>query len=156
MTACLFRLFGAALAVAAPTLAAAQSVTASSPEKLAEIVRAEGYRATVGKDSVGDPMITVGVEGMDTTILFFGCTAGKECQSVVFRAGFDLPNGLAPERVNAWNRENLVGGAWLDDENDPFLDYFVTLTGGVSRENFADALDWWAVAVRGFKEHIDF
>jgi hypothetical protein len=101
-------------------------------------------------------MIVAGIEGVDTTILFFGCEGGQECDAVVFRVGFDLPDGATPEAMNTWNRDNLVGSAWLDDERDPFLDYFVTLTGGVSRENFLDAVDWWAVALRDFKAHVGF
>ncbi len=49
---------------------------------------AQGYgTAELSKDSVGDPMISGRMAGINYVIFFYGCNdAGKECSSLQFRA----------------------------------------------------------------------
>lgn len=135
-----------------PAVAAAQLVDATDPRQVAALVQEGGYRATLTTDNTGDPMIESALDGTEFVIQFFGCTANTDCRYIVFRAGF-LGGGTL-ERMNAWNGDQLVGTAYLDGDGDPAIDYFVTLEGGVSRENLLDAIDWWQVALTKFKQHI--
>lgn len=146
------RLALAAALAAMPSLAAAQLVDATSPGRIAEFLQEAGYRATLSKDSAGDPMIKSALEGSDFIVQFFGCTENRNCKYLVFRVIF--PGGGTLEEMNGWNVEELVGTAYLDEDGDPGLDYFVSLDGGVSRENLLDVIDWWRVAMTKFKQHI--
>lgn len=143
-----------AAAWAAP--AQAQVVDATEPDRLVEIIQALGYRAQLTTDEMGDPMINSSAAGTDFTILFFGCTDNTACRLLLFRVGYDLPEGTTLEAVNAWNTNEVVGRAYLDDENDPWLEMAVNMDGGVSRANFEDTFDWWDVTVAKFQQQIGF
>ncbi len=136
--------------------AAGQNVGADDPEALAEIIRDMGYKAAVDVDDLGDPMIRSSVNGSDVYVLFYGCEDGEDCKTLLFRVGYDLENGTTLDVVNAWNKDKLYSRAYLDDEQDPWLEMAVNLFGGVSRENFADTFDWWDVMVGEFEDYIDF
>lgn len=143
---------GAACAAPAP----AQVVDATEPDRLVEIIQALGYRAQLTTDEVGDPMISSSVSGTDFTIFFYGCEDNAACKLLLFRVGYDLPEGTTLEVVNAWNKNEVVGRAHLDEENDPWLEMVVNMDGGVSRANFEDTFDWWEVTVAKFEQHIEF
>jgi len=146
----------AAIAALAGAPASAQSVSAADPESIAAALRDLGWRATHAVDAEGDPMVQSTIEGIEYSIFFYGCSGGRNCSSLLFSAGFDLDNGSTLASMNDWNSGRLVGAAYLDDENDPFLQMFVTTVGGLNHENFGDVVDWWRVGVRDFKEHIGF
>lgn len=148
--------FAAVLLAAATSAAAAETVDATDPQRLASIIRDLGYRAMLTTDNTGDPMITTSVGGTDVSILFFGCVANADCKTLLFKVGYDLAGGTTLEAVNVWNTENLYGRAYLDDENDPWIEMPVNLFAGVTRENFEDTFDWWEVVVGEFEDHIGF
>jgi hypothetical protein len=131
-------------------------VDATDAEGLASLIRGLGYRATVEKDGVGDPMIMSSAGGTDFAIYFYGCTDGADCKWLLFKVGYDLDDGTTGESINAWNAETIFGRAYLDDEADPWLEMSVNMDGGVSRANFEDSFDWWEVILSGFEDHIDF
>ena len=115
-----------------------------------------GYKADLGTDSVGDPLLTSAADGAEFQIFFFECDTSvpKECGSLMFRAGYDLPNGIALETVNAWNVESRLGRAWVDEDGDPFLEMNVNVMHGVTPENLRDTIDWWIVSLTAFHERI--
>ena len=145
---------GLAVACCAGWPSAAQTISAADPAGVADALRDLGYRASVETDGQGNPMIRSALEGVDYEIYFYGCTGNEDCRYLNFTVGFDLPDGIAMSRVNEWNRDKLAGAAFVDDDNDPYLQYFVTTEGGLSRQNFADVVDWWRVAVAEFTDHI--
>ena len=131
-------------------------IVASDPQGVVAAMQALGYTATLGTDGAGDPTITGDVEGTPFNVYFYGCQNNANCLWLIFSTGFDLPNGSTLDAMNQWNQNNLVGQAYLDAEQDPFLNYFVTTTGGLTQENFADVVDWWKVAVGNFQTEIGF
>jgi hypothetical protein len=139
----------AALALAAP-LAAAQTIDASDPRPIVKAVQDAGYRATLGKDGGGDPMIESALDGTEFVIQFFGCKDNRACKYIVFRASFDVE--LPFEAINEWNADQLVGTLYGKADGRVGMDYFVTLDGGVSRANLLDAIDWWRLAVTEFNK----
>ena len=146
----------AALLLSAGAGVAESVVDATEPKNLVDVIQDLGYRARLETDSVGDPKISTSVSGTDTTILFFGCTDNRDCSLLLFKVGYDLKDGTTLAAVNRWNAEKLFGRAYLDDEDDPWLEMPVNLLGGVSRANFEDTFDWWEVIVGEFEDHIDF
>jgi len=134
----------------------AETVDATDPARLAQVIQELGYRALLDTDNVGDPLITSSVAGTEFSIFFYRCNDNTNCKVVLFKVGYDLSDGTTAEVINAWNEANLFGRAYLDDENDPWLEMPVNLDGGVSRANFEDSFDWWEVVVSKFQDHIDF
>ncbi len=151
---CLFT--AAALLAVVSAAQAEQNVDATDADVLASIIRDLGYRASVTLDSVGDPLIESSVGGTDVSIFFYGCEKGRQCKSLLFKVGYDLIEGTTLDVVNDWNETNLFGRAYLDDENDPWIEMSVNMMGGVSRTNFEDTFDWWDLVVGQFEDHIDF
>jgi hypothetical protein len=144
----------ALLCAAAP--ASAQTISAADPKGVAAAMQAAGYRAQLTTDGVGDPKIESSAEGVNYSLYFYGCSGGAGCTSLLFQAGFDLQDGASMDMMNVWNKDRLIGAAWLDHEDDPFIEHFVTTVGGLTPENFAEVLRLWSVAIADFKAHIDF
>lgn len=121
--------------------------------EVADVLQERGYRAEIGKDSAGDPIITSGAGGVTFRIYFYGCT-NERCTSIQFAAGFDLDAGMSLERVNEWNRRHRFGRAYLDEENDPYVEMDVDVELGFSTESLASNLDTWASVLPAFRSFI--
>ena len=135
----------------------AQSVNASDPDGLMAALQDLGYKATMDSSDDGDPLIRSMADGTNFRIWFYGCDdANSNCTGLNFSAGFDLEKGTTLEKMNAWNNQQLLGYATLDDENDPFLNHFVVTTGGISAEAFQSIIARWDRAIADFKKEIDF
>lgn len=135
---------------------AALAVDARDPASVVGALQDLGYRAQLTTDNAGDPKILSTIDATSYEIYFYSCTENQDCRSLLFSAGFDLEDGVTYSLINEWNRLNLVGKAFVDDENDPFLEHFVTTEGGLSETNFEDVIAWWRVAIRDFKQEIDW
>lgn len=132
-------------------------IDATDPERIADTIRELGYRARLEASDDASASIFSSVGGTEFVIQFLGCDDDNEnCGVLLFKAGFDLDEGTTLEKVEEFNEMTLIGRAWLDDENDPWLEYSVNLFGGVTQTNFADTFDWWEVIVAEFENHIGF
>ena len=131
------------------------NITAADPAALAESMKGAGYRADLTADGRGNPLIEFGSSGTKSLVYFFGCTEGKACTTVQMRVGFDLPDGTTFEVMNAWNRDKRFAKAYVDAENDPYLEMDINLDfGGISPGTFRDNLEVWDRLVNDFKTHI--
>lgn len=149
-------MLAAAVAIA-PLGASAQAlVDASDADIIAALIQGEGYRALVGTDGVGDPMISSSANGYDFDVFFYGCTDGENCRDVQFSVTFDLEDGMSLTRAQDFNLEKRWAKVYLDEESDPRLEMDVNMYGGVSATNFNDTLDWWVIIMNEFIEFIDF
>ncbi len=131
-------------------------VDASAPQAIANLMQQAGYRAVLTTDNVGDPKIESSAAGADYSIYFYGCENGQNCLSVQFTSGYDLPNGASLGLINDWNGTKRFAFAYLDNENDPFLNYDVNLYAGVSEQNFLETLSLWDTILADFHSHIDW
>ena len=151
-----FRIAALAAAASACTLpAAAQIINARDPERVAEILRKEGFQAKVDPAKEGeDPIITSSAAGSTFGIYFYNCEAGKNCQSVQFYAGFKKPK-MDLARINTWNREKRFGRAYIDGDGDAAIEMDVNIEpGGIPRELFVDTLDIWSQLVGEFRTSV--
>src|SRR5262245_16674582 len=131
-------------------------LTAENPGEIISIIQDLGFQAKLDKDAVGDPMIRSSAGGVDFSIQFYGCTKNKRCDSLHFIAGYDLDDGTTLEAVEQWNEEQRYASAYLDDENDPFLQLDLNMAGGISRENFESTFSLWQTLKGQFEDHIGF
>ena len=84
---------GLAVCLGAALPAAAQTVNASDPASMTQVLQGFGYRAELGKDNGGDPKISSSSGGANFSIFFYGCTDGTNCDAISFSAAFDLDPG---------------------------------------------------------------
>ncbi len=135
----------------------AETVSAAQPETIVAAVQEFGYKAVLETGADGDPKIRSFMDGIPVVLDFYGChDGGKACDAILFFAGFDLLQGTSLAVVNSWNESKLVGRAYLDEENDPYLDFFVVTGEALQKEAFKGAFDRWVTALDAFSDHIDF
>jgi hypothetical protein len=152
----MLRLATAALiALGAALPVAAQSVSAYYPESIVDALRDAGYKAVLTTDDVGDPRIDSASSGVSYSIWFYGCDeTNARCTDVEFRAGFDLTEPLDPSIINQWNREELIGSAYLDEDGDPFIRHHFVSFDGFPRASFETFLDTWERVLAYFTARI--
>lgn len=140
--------------VGSTLMAPTDLVDATNAPRVAEVIQSMGYRAQMDTDGVGDPMIQSSATGSRFVIYFYGCTDNKDCKAIQFAAGFALEDGIAPELINSWNKDNRYGKAYIDAENDPIIEMDVNLEGGVSTSNMKRQMSLWEITLGEFKAHI--
>lgn len=122
-------------------------------EEVTKWLQSEGYRAEIVTDD-GDAYIKSATQGVNFILLLEDCTPSKTCKSVDFSSGFDLKDGITLDRANEWNSTKRWGSAYLDKENDPYLEMNVSLAPGSSFEALEDSLDTWNMMIVEFKTFI--
>jgi len=149
-------ILAAAIALA-PLGASAQSlVDATDVDIISALIQEEGYRAVVGTDGVGDPMITSSANGFEFDVYFYGCEDGENCRDIQFSAVFDMEDGMSLTSAQDFNLEKRWAKVYLDEESDPRLEMDVNMYGGVSATNFNDTLDWWVIIMQEFMDYIEY
>lgn len=134
----------------------ANTIDAARPDSIVNALQELGFQAKLETDSQGDPLIRSRMEGIRTSIYFYGCTDNKDCQDLLFSTGFNLTDGTTASRMNEWNETKLVGKAYIDDESDPWLEFYVGGVTGMTQESFERNVDQFGNALSGFKDHIDW
>ena len=141
--------------VAAP--ASAQLVKPQDPQSLVRTMLNGGYKAVLGVDKVGDPMITSEAGGTTFQIFFYNCTNHKECATVQFHSGYDLAQAPTLDLINEWNATQRFGRAYLDKEHDPILEMDVDLDdGGISPALFIDNIEFWTSVLGKYESYIGY
>jgi hypothetical protein len=146
-------LFRAALA--AILLACAPAAAKPIPDggvtarEVADVLQAEGYKAEIGVDGVGDPKITSAAEGKTFIVLFYGCKEGR-CVAYQMHAGFDVATSPGLAKINEWNRKNRFGRAFLDTEDDPIVEMDVDTEKGFTTEAISNNLATWLAVLSNF------
>lgn len=120
----------------------------SGPEVVA-ILQAQGYRAKLGVDEEGDPKIETGMNGVNATVFFYDCDEGR-CGALQFRCGVDLEQGSSLEVVNRFNRKYRYANAWLDDEQDPFLEFDFEVLHTRHAEHVGSQIELWVDLLDSF------
>jgi hypothetical protein len=138
------------------TTAAQTIVSAENPRELAGMIQELGFQAKLSKDDVGDPVIRSSSGGVEFNIYFYDCTRNQHCKSLHFSAGYDLPDGTTLETVQRWNADKRFASAYLDHENDPFLQMDVNTEGGITEKNFERWFGLWQALKGEFEAFIDF
>lgn len=144
-----------------PLVAIAQSrpEVPADPWEVIHIARESGP-AQVGRDKLRDPVITAASDGVEYDISFYGCSLGRDCETILFRA--KLLNreweGEHPEvaMIDDWNAEKLFGRAILSDSGHAILEHPVAMGPGMSRDAMRASFKAWLNALGEFADHVDF
>ena len=97
---------------------------------------------------------TVEFEGQTFTIDGYHCNAIKQCTEFLFFIGFDLPNGISLTKINEWNATAIVGRAYIDDEQDPWLDHIISVSDNNDDSAFREGFELWIAGLTRFNEFI--
>lgn len=109
--------------------------------------------AELAVDGAGAPYVLGEMDGVRYRLDFIDCETGQACRDVIFTALYAEAQPSL-DVINAWNRENRYGVAYLDADGAAWLKMTVNLHGGVSEENWADTVDWWRIAAYDFGDLI--
>ena len=130
--------------------ASAQSVNASNPGTVAAALQSLGHTTEVTVDSYGDPMIYGSIDTNNYQILFYGCTDNVNCMDLQFRADFDTDYTPSGRKLADYNRDRMVGKAYINTADGTTLEHSVIGVDGMSRvnfkrttEKFLDAMDYF-------------
>ncbi len=113
-----------------------------------------GFKAELIKDDGGDPLINSAAEGHVFKIYFYDCSEAKRCKALQFSAGFDMKAGLTLEKANEWNRKNRYLKAYLDDDQDPYVQYDVNVNAGRTVSGLDDDFGVWTGMLGDFTKFI--
>lgn len=140
------------MGIAAP--ASAQNVSAKNPASIAEVIKGKGFTTEITKDDGGDPMIKADGNGVKFIVLFYGCTANKDCTTISFYAGWSGSKADA-NKINEWNSGQRFGRAYIDKEGDPAIEMDVDLDdGGMSKLLFEDNVEFWMSVMSAYSKFI--
>ena len=119
--------------------------TSMTGPQLTAILQAKGYQAKLDADSVGDPVIFSGTEGVHYQIWFSGCDKSpvRSCKLIEFWSEFKNDKNYAPADANRCNSQFMFGRVHTADTS-------IYVTWGVPISNADDeyiqaAFDEWSV-----------
>ncbi len=120
-------------------------------QALAEI---EAYGLSGQVTDSSESTAAIEFEGATFAVDGYHCNSNKQCTEFLFYIGFDLPNGLSLDKVNEWNSTAIVGRAYLDDEQDPWLDHIISVNDSNDDSAFREGLELWIAGLNNFNEFI--
>lgn len=139
-----------------PAASAGGVFTSVSGGEVQTILQNAGYRAELGVDNVGDPMISSSAGGLGYTLYFYECSGEKRCDSLVFWAGFAMDDKPSLDTINQWNQTKRFSRAYLDEEGDPILEMDLLVDGGITEAAFVETLNLWDQSLPLFAQHVGF
>ena len=156
ISTCLTALLAALILVSGP--ARSEPVRLVPPDAWEVIHTARAFGpAEVGQDAMKDPLITGTIDGLAYEIAFYGCWLGRKCESVLFHAQLARKDWKPQAKLlKEWNREKLVGRAWIDDKTTAVLDHAVAMGPGLPEETLKLVFASWRTALAEYAEHLDF
>lgn len=123
-------------------------------EEMVRFLQNKGFKAEV-KTGTSGRYIASAASGVNFDVYFYDCR-GSRCASVQFSAGFDLTNGTTLSVVNNWNREKRYLKAYMDSENDPYVQYDANTSPARTWEGLADDFGVWTSTLPMFTRHINW
>ena len=88
--------------------------------------------------------------GVEFELEGYYCSVGDRCTEYLFSIGFDLPNGFPLTKINEWNAQQLAGRAFLDDEDDPWIDHVISVGEDDDASALIEGLRLWIGAIVDF------
>lgn len=132
-------------------------IRAQDPQSLVTALTAAGMEASLGNDTLGDPLISASTHGTNFSIYFYDCTNNAECRSFQFSSGYKLDKKFKVQDVNAWNIGMRWGRAYLKEKDTVFVELDVdSADSGITGSLFTDLLDRWVQTLQAFEGHIGY
>ena len=139
-----------------PMTEAPRLLDAGEPARIADLIRAAGYRAVLDTTDRGNPVIDSSAEGANFSIYLTECENGADCWAVHYVSSFTLTKDADLAVLNDWNTRRTIGQAGLLDARTVQIAQYQTLRHGVSEANFLYMFDQWRIALRDYMVQIGF
>lgn len=95
---------------------------------------------------VGTDRYTFRVDGTRLVLINKGTT-------MQIAAGWTT-EGVSLSTINSWNRDKRFAKAYLDKDDDPWLESDIELNGGVTESNVKEWLKTYVALMKMFKKHL--
>ena len=148
--------FGLMSAVTAP-LSAAEYIGTIEPNNILKMLTDNGYEdAYVADTDYEDlPILNFTLADSKAVIYFYECgKTGKACEYLQLYVGWAMDERPSYKVINDFNAEERFSQAYIDDENDPVIEQWITLEGGVSDVNFINTVATFGETVEKFEDII--
>lgn len=134
--------------------AESELLDAADPAEIAALLASEGFEAVLSKQDTGAVQIKSSAAGESFWLYFEACEADYTgCEVITLSTGFDFDTPQTEAVFGDWNRQK-ISKAYLDEEGDPYVEFSINMLHGVSRENFVDTLNWFAMEMAAFMDQI--
>lgn len=159
------RLFGAALftlgtmGITAAPASAAEYIGTIEPNDIVEMLRDNGYEDVHIADTDYEdlPILNFKLADSNAVIYFYECgKTGKACEFLQLYVGWSMDNRPSYKAINDFNAGERFSQAYIDDENDPVIEQWVTLEGGISDVNFINTVATFGEVVDKFEDLIEW
>lgn len=133
---------------------AGELIDASDPAAVAALLAGHGFEAILSKQETGAVQIKSSAAGESFWLYFQACDEDfTGCEVITLSTGFDFETPQTEDIFADWNRQK-ISKAYLDEEGDPYVEFSINMLHGVSRENFIDTLNWFAMEMAAFMDQI--
>lgn len=145
-------LLALSLGVVSNTVAAQSPIlTRISADEMMALLAEEGFmNVEVAGQQDDTQFLQVTLAGEKWQLIMYNCN-NQGCTNLQFHIAYSFENGLDGKVTNKWNKERRFGAAYIDDENDPHLEFDFDLEGGVSKGAIREAIKTWGLLVSSFK-----
>ena len=159
------RLIGAALLIlgtmgsAAAPASAAEYLGTIEPNDIIEMLRDNGYEDVRIADTDYEdlPILNFKLADSNAVVYFYECgKTGKACEFLQLDVGWSMDNRPSYKAINDFNAGERFSQAYIDDENDPVIEQWVTLEGGISDVNFINTVATFGEVVDRFEDLIEW
>lgn len=147
-------LLGIGVSMAAHAQAGPKMVVGDA-NQIADLMAEFGLKTERSLADDGTPLLESEIDGYTFQVHFYGCNSDHICDAIQFSSGFAEDHAVEYELMDRWNREYRFGRAYLDSEDDPWIEMDINLEGdGVSATNFKESLAYWQSILGTFTTHI--
>jgi len=112
-----------------------------------------GYKAQLYPLKNGGNAVASASDGYTWKIYMYDCK-GDRCGSMQFSMGLSTKGAFNAAKMNQWSKDNRWARAYVDDVNDPWLEYDVDLTPGGTYELLNDEFATWRMTVKHFHDFL--
>ena len=159
------RLIGAALLIlgtigsAAAPASAAEYLGTIEPNDIIEMLRDNGYEDVRIADTDYEdlPILNFKLADSNAVVYFYECgKTGKACEFLQLYVDWSMDNRPSYKAINDFNAGERFSQAYINDENDPVIEQWVTLEGGISDVNFINTVATFGEVVDRFEDLIEW
>lgn len=159
----IFRLTGAALltlgmsSFALSPAGAAEYIGTVEPSDILKMLQDNGYEdAYVADTDYEDlPILNFTLADSKAVIYFYECgKTGKACEYLQLYVGWAMDSRPSYKVINDFNAAERFSQAYVDNEDDPVIEQWVTLEGGISDVNFINTVATFGLTVDKFEDTI--
>ena len=130
-------------------------ITALAPDEVERLLAEGKYRYERVNAEDGSTYFRLRLAGYMAFLFVDDCQQDRGCTTLQLYAGFSMETKPSLEQINQWNREHRFSRAYLDDENDPVLEWELDLEGGVTARAILGFIDLFEVSLREFASWVD-